>query len=81
MLPIAAVKYIFLSLVIVLSMFFGIQGVFAREDRREQWRSILRRRIYFQRDTFKKLTKIGGWICIAISLSIAYFEILDLIYS
>ena len=77
MLPLAAIRYILISGVLVLSFFFGMRFLFASDFRREAWRSALKHRIYMRQPVFKRTTIFLGWICLLISLFVAYFLVLD----
>ena len=79
MLPIAAIKYIFFSAVLVISLFLSIRCLFASDMRREAWRSGIKHRIYIREKTFKKVTLIIGWVLLFLALYVAYFQILDLL--
>lgn len=79
MLPIAAIKYIFYSGVLVVSFFFAIRCLFAHDLRREAWRTQIKRRVYISRTGFKRLTIRFGWLSLFISLYVAYFLILDFV--
>lgn len=79
MVPIAAIKYLFFSAVLVISLFLSIRCLFANEMRREAWRSAIKHRIYFRASTFKKLTIVLGWFLLFVALYVAYFQILDLL--
>lgn len=77
MLPLAAIKYIFYSGVLVVSFFFAIRCLFAHDLRREAWRTQIKRRVYISQIGFKRLTIVFGWLCLFISLYVAYFLIID----
>jgi|GEM_PF-2208452 len=79
MLPLAAIKYIFYSGVLVISFFFAIRCLFAHDLRREAWRTQIKRRVYISRTGFKRLTIGFGWLSLFISLYVAYFLILDFV--
>lgn len=79
MLPIAAIKYIIYSGVLVISFFFAIRCLFAHDLRREAWRTQIERRVYISRTGFKRLSITFGWLCLFISLYVAYYLILDLV--
>ena len=77
--PVAAIKYLFLSAVLVVSLFISIRCLFASDFRRENWRSALKHRIYFRASTFKRVTLLLGWFLLLVALYVAYFQILDLL--
>jgi hypothetical protein len=79
MVPLGAVKYTILAAVLVLSVFVGIRFIFAHDMRRETWRSMVKRHVYVSQIRFKRMTIAFGWLLLLFGLSIAYFQILNLL--
>lgn len=81
MIPLAAVKYIIVAAVLVLSLFTGLHFIFANDVRREGWRMLLKRYVYVSRKRFKGFTLFIGWLLLLLGLFVAYSQIADLIGS
>ena len=79
MIPLGAIKYIIQSGILVISFFFAMRCLFAHEMRLEAWRSMLKHRVYLSRKSFRICTRLLGWLCLFVSLTVAYYLILDLL--
>jgi hypothetical protein len=77
--PIGVAKYIFSAAALVLSAFFALRLLFAHDMRREAWRSIVKRYIYFSQQRFKLLTILLGWIFLLLALYLTYLQIDQLV--
>lgn len=76
--PIGIARYIVLAGVFVISFFMGLRMIFARGSRREEWRSSLKRHIYFSQPVFKRVSVASGLLLFSLSLFVAYHIILEL---
>jgi hypothetical protein len=79
MIPLGAISYIIYSGIFVVCLFLGIRCLFAHEERRELWRSVIKHRVYVSPKTFKVLTILAGWILLLIALFVAYSQITALL--
>ena len=79
MIPLEAIKYLFLSGILVISLFLAVRCLIASDYRREIWRQAIKPKVYFRQHTFKILVRVTGWICLLIALFVAYFQFLDLL--
>lgn len=77
--PIGIARYIFFSAVLVISLFLSLRLLFANEMRRDAWRSVAKRHVYISRKRFKMLTLLLGWVLLFIALTVAYWQIDELI--
>ncbi|MEX0331326.1 MAG: hypothetical protein AB3N64_07895 [Puniceicoccaceae bacterium] len=75
--PITVIKYLLLSTVLVVSLFFSIHCLFASDVRRESWRFAIKHRFYLSQKTFKRLSYLFGGILLVLALYVAYFLTLD----
>ncbi|MEX0322534.1 MAG: hypothetical protein AB3N63_10275 [Puniceicoccaceae bacterium] len=78
MIPIAAIKYIIVAAVMVLSIFTGLRFIFANDVRREAWRNYLKRYVYVSQKRFKRISIVIGWLLLLFGLYVAYSQIVDL---
>lgn len=78
MIPIAAIKYIIVAAILVLSIFTGLHFIFSNDVRREAWRNYLKRYVYFSQKRFKRISIILGWLLLLFGLYVAYSQIVDL---
>ena len=76
--PIGIARYIVFAGVFVISFFWGLRMIFAHDYRRENWRSTVKRYIYFSQSTFKRVSIASGFLMFCLSLFVAYHIILDL---
>ena len=81
MISLSAIKYLLSAAIMVLSFFIAFHCLFAHEVRREAWRSVIKRRVYFSQKRFKTVTILIGWVCLLLGLCVAYLEILHLMES
>ncbi|MEX0326848.1 MAG: hypothetical protein AB3N33_12245 [Puniceicoccaceae bacterium] len=79
MVPIAAIKYLFLSAILVVSLFLSIRCLFASDVRREAWRFAIKHRYYMRQKTFKRVTLLLGGLLLVLALLVAYYLTLDLL--
>ena len=77
--PIGIARYIFFSAVLVISLFLSLRLLFAHDMRREAWRSVAKRHFYMGRKRFKAATLLLGWILLFVALTVAYWQIDELI--
>lgn len=78
MIPIAAIKYIIVAAILVLSIFIGCKMVFASDVKREAWRMVAKRFVYMSQQRFKKVSILVGWLLLLLGLYVAYSQIVDL---
>jgi hypothetical protein len=77
--PLGVARYILTAAVFVISLFFAMRLIFAHDMRREVWRSVVKRYVYFSQSKFKVWSITLGWIFLFIALWVAYLEIDQLI--
>ncbi|NDV61221.1 hypothetical protein G0Q06_02015 [Puniceicoccales bacterium CK1056] len=73
--PFGVAKSIFDAALLVLSIFFAFRLLFAHEARRDEWRSVVKRRVYIGRPNFKRLSILLGWIFLFIAIFLTYRQI------
>jgi 4-amino-4-deoxy-L-arabinose transferase-like glycosyltransferase len=73
--PFGVAKYILTSALFVVSLFFALRLLFAHDMRRDAWRSTVKRYVYISRAKFKVWSILLGWILLFVALSVAYFQI------
>lgn len=77
--PIGVARSIFDAALLVLSLFFALRLLFAHEERRHEWRSIVKRRVYISQPAFKRITITLGWLFLFIAIYLSYRQIDNLV--